>query len=94
MKKLFGALVVLLLFVTPSTALARGGGHGVDMVDMLHMEAVALLTILVKAPHITQVRAQAKVQTNQIPIAIQINQAVLQNQVLNQNSLMQSMTQM
>ena len=28
MKKLFGALVVLLLFVTPSTALARGGGHG------------------------------------------------------------------
>lgn len=28
MKKIFGALVVLLLFVTPSTALARGGGHG------------------------------------------------------------------
>ena len=28
MKKLFGALIVLLLFVTPSTALARGGGHG------------------------------------------------------------------
>lgn len=28
MKKLFGALVVLLLFLTPSTALARGGGHG------------------------------------------------------------------
>lgn len=69
---------------------------------MLHMEAVALLTILVKVLHITQVRAQAKVQTvtlirvqtNQIPIAIQINQAVLQNQVLSQNSLMQSMTQM
>ena len=78
---------------------------GVDMVGMLHMEAVALLTILVKAPHITQVRAQTKVQTatlitvqtNQIPIAIQINlitQAILQNQVLSQSSLMQSMTQM
>ena len=75
------------------------------MVGMLHMEAVALLTILVKVLHIIQVRAQAKVQTvalirvqtNQIPIAIQINltnQAVLQNRVLSQSSLMQSMTQM
>lgn len=78
---------------------------GVAMVGMLHMEVVALLTILVKVPHITQVRAQAKVQTatlirvqtNQIQIAIQINlitQAILQNQVLSQSSLMQSMTQM
>lgn len=31
MKKLFGTLIVLLMFLTPSTALARGGhggGHG------------------------------------------------------------------
>jgi hypothetical protein len=54
----------------------------VAMVGMLHMEAVALLTILVKAPHITQVRALVnlvqllEVQADSIGLKV-VNQKVL-----------------
>ena len=77
MKKLFGTLIVLLMFLTPSTALARGGhggGHGgghahssLAKVQMEFMTRVRMLENLI----LLILTQQAKLKKDLISLEIQ-----------------------